>query len=314
MRAREVGMLVVLAALWGGSFLFIRVAVPVLGPFALIAARVLLAGVALLAYAHIAGHRPALRARWRDFLALGALNAALPFTLIAAAELRLPASLAAILNATTPLFAAVIATRWTGEPLPRGKRIGLALGVLGVAVLVGWSPLTLDGRTVLAVGASLLAALCYALGGVYAAERFRATPPLTLAIGQQLAAGLLLLTPAAFTLPPARPAPAVALAVAALALLSTALGYLLYFALIARVGPTNTLSVTFLVPAFGLLWGALFLGEAVGTGTMVGLALVLLSVTLITGLRVRLGGAGCRRRGNTAEAAAEEQTRSRSAR
>src|SRR4051812_6706230 len=161
MRPREIGMLVALGALWGGSFLFIRIAAPVMGPPVLVALRTLLAGAVLLLYGGLSGRRPVLRARWREFLVLGALNAALPFVLIAAAELRLPASLAAILNATVPVFTGLVLAVWTGVAPSQRAVAGMVLGLCGVVVLVGWSTLPLDGGTILAVAASLLAALSY---------------------------------------------------------------------------------------------------------------------------------------------------------
>src|SRR3954452_24331829 len=201
MKPREIGMLLALGALWGGSFLFIRVAAPVLGPPVLVVLRTLLAGTVLLLYGVLSGRRPVLRARWREFLVLGALNAALPFVLIAAAELRLPASLAAILNATVPVFTGLVLAVWTGEAPSQRAVAGMVLGLCGVVVLVGWSTLPLDGGTILAVAASLLAALSYGAGGVYAKTRLGGMPPLTLATGQLLGAGLLILPFAAATPP-----------------------------------------------------------------------------------------------------------------
>src|ERR671911_670818 len=165
MEARDLGALLLLGALWGASFLFIEIAVPALGPVLLVNLRVLLAAGALALCAVAVGSLPALRARWKEFLFLGGLNAAAPFTLIATSQLNLTASLAAILNSTTPLFGAVVAAVWIGEALTVRKAVGLLLGVAGVAVLVGLDPVPLSGVVLLAVGASLLAALRYAAGG-----------------------------------------------------------------------------------------------------------------------------------------------------
>lgn len=291
MKLRDGGMLLLLAAFWGASFLFIRMASPVLGPVVLMDLRVLIAGGALVFYALSFARLPALWSRWKAYLLLGAVNAALPFTLIAFAELHLPASLAAILNATTPLFAAIVATLWLHDRLTAKKVIGLVVGVIGVGILVGWSALPLNATLFLSVGASLAAAGCYGIGGVYSKVAFKGTPPLALAIGQQLGAGLLLFPFAVLKLPTVFPSVPVLLAVAALALLSTSVGYLLYFHLMATIGPTNTLSVTFLVPVFGLLWGALFLGESLSLGWLIGLVVILLSLVLVTGIRFRLPGA-----------------------
>ncbi len=284
MRPGDLGALTLLGALWGGSFLFISVAVPALGPALLVELRVLLAAVALALYAVAVGRLPALRSQWKEFLILGGLNAAAPFTLIAISQLNLTASLAAIMNSTTPLFAAVVAAAWIGEELTMRKIFGLLLGVVGVAVLVGLDPVLLNGVVLLSVGASLLAALCYALGGVYAKRTFPGVPPQAMGIGQQAAAAAILLPLAAANLPEEPPSLAVVLSVLGLALLSTAVAYLIYFRLMASVGPTKTLTVTFLVPVFGVLFGVLLLGDPVGVGTFAGMGIILSSVALVTGI------------------------------
>ncbi|MEU6073479.1 DMT family transporter [Micromonospora sp. NPDC047074] len=279
-------ILIVVAALWGASFLFIRVAVHDLGPVALIEARVGLAGLALLAVVAMLRRRPAWRDR-RRYLILGALSAAAPFTLIAVAELHITASLASILNATTPLFSLLLSVAWLGEPLTPRRLLGVLLGVLGVGVLVGLGPVRVDPALVAAVAASLLAALLYAAGGIYAKLHFVDTAPMTVATGQQLAAAVLLLIPTLLLPPPRVPDLPVAAAVLALALACTALGFALFYRLVARLGPTGALSVTFLVPVFGSAWGALFLDEEVTPGTGLGLLIVLGGVALVTGAAAR---------------------------
>lgn len=284
MGGRDLGALVLLGALWGGSFIFIRVAVPALGPFVLMELRVGLAAIALALCAVAVGRLPKLRARWKEFLVIGALNAAIPFSLIAAAEITLTASLAAILNSTTVLFTAVVAAVWTGDALTVKKVVGVVLGIVGVAVLVGWDPIALNGVVLLSVGAMLAASLSYALGAVYAKRTFAGTSPLAMAIGQPMAAALLLLPLAAVSLPGEPPSVAVTLSVLGLALLSTAVAYMLYFRLIESVGPTSTVTVTLLVPVFGLLFGILLLNEPFGFGTLAGLGIILSSVALVTGI------------------------------
>ncbi len=265
--------------------MFIRIAVLALGPFVLMELRVGLAAVALVLYALAVTRLPKLRPRWRQFLTIGTLNAAIPFSLIATAEIHLTSSLAAILNSTTALFAAMVAAVWIGETLTAKKVAGLVMGIAGVAVLVGWTPIALTGFVLLSVGAMLAASFSYALGGVYAKRTFAGVQPLTMAIGQQTGAAVLLLPFAAVSLPDEAPSPVVSLSVLGLALLCTAVAYLLYFYLIENTGPTNTLTVTFLVPVFGLAFGVLFLGEPVGIGTFVGLGIILTSVSLVTGIR-----------------------------
>jgi drug/metabolite transporter (DMT)-like permease len=281
MRTADWLMLTVLAAIWGASYLFIRIAAPAVGPLPLMAVRVLLAGAVLGALAAALGRRPSLRDRWRDYLLLGLVNAAVPFTLIAAAELYVTASLAGIVTTTAPLFSALVAAAWLKDRLTARTLLGLLLGTVGVAVLVGWSPLPLGLELVLSVAALLAAAFCYGLGAVYTRAAFRGVPLLGLATAQQLAAGAELLLPALATARAPWPQPLpVVLSILALALLSTALAYLIYFRLIERVGPTRALMVSILVPFFGVLWGVLFLGEPVTPGTFVGLAIVLAGVAL----------------------------------
>jgi drug/metabolite transporter (DMT)-like permease len=284
MSAKDLGALVLLGMLWGGSFLFIRVAVPVLGPFVLVELRVGLAALALVLYAVAVGRVPKLRGRWREFVLIGALNAALPFSLISAAEIELTASLAAILNSTTVLFTSLVAAAWMGERLTKGRVGGVILGIAGVAVLVGWDPVALNGPVLLSVGAMLCGSLCYGLGAVYTKRTFVGVPSTALAIGQQAAAAAILLPLAAVSPPAEAPPLVVVLSVLGLALLSTAVAYLLYFYLISSVGPTKTSTVTFLVPVFGLLLGVLLLDEPVGAGTLAGLGIILLSVALVIGI------------------------------
>lgn len=279
--------LFVLAALWGASFLFMRVASPALGPVVLIDLRVLIAGLVLVVYAGITRRRPVSWRKWPQYLLLGILNAAIPFSLIAAAELTLDASVAAILNALTPLFTAVIAHVWTHDRLTKHKLGALALGVVGVGVLVGGNAHLPIARMFIAVGLSLGAACCYGIGGVFASLALKNEEPLTLAIGQQLAAGLVLLPLAVFLLPHAVPAPTVMAAVLGLALLSTSLAYLLYFHLMRNIGPVKTLSVTFLVPVFGVLWGRIFLHEPLSASMLGGLSVILLSVAVVTDVPTR---------------------------
>jgi len=278
-----------LSALWGGSFLFIRVAVPALGPFLLVGLRVGLAAAVLTLYALAIGRVPKIRTRWRSFLVLGFLNAAVPFSLISAAEIYLTASLAAILNSTTVMFTAIVAAVWMGDVITARKAIGIVLGIAGVTVLVGWDPLPLNGLVLLAVAAMLIASLSYALGATYAKQSFSGIPPLGMAIGQLCGAVVLLVPLAAVSVPAEAPSFVVALSILGLALLSTAVAYLIYFRLIENVGPTSTVTVTLLVPVFGLLFGVFLLDEPFGPGTLAGLGIILISVVLITGISPRKG-------------------------
>lgn len=286
MRPADIARLLVLSALWGGSFIFMRVAAPALGPFVLVFFRVGIAGLVLLAYARLTGQQLALRERWRQYVMIGLLNSALPFVLIATAELRLTASLAAILNATTPLFGALIAAAWLREPLTARKLGGVALGLLGVGVVTGLSALAPTLGVLLSVAASLAAACSYGLAGSFIKARAAGAPALGMTVGSQLFAALLLAPSVPLTMPAAAPDAAAIGCTLALALLSTALAYVLYFRLMVDVGPVKTLTVTFLAPVFGVLWAALFLGERITGGTILGCAIVLVGTALVTGVRI----------------------------
>lgn len=280
-------MLFALAAIWGGSFLFIRIAVPYLGPTPLMAGRVLLGGLVLWTVYRLMRPAPlSLRENAKKLLLLGAVNAAVPFTLIAAAELRLTASLASLLNATTPLFAAVLAAAWFGERIGPRRATGLVIGVAGVGMLVGWSPVPLTTSTMLAILAMLVASACYGFSGLFVKRYLGGVSTQTLALGQQMGAAAWLLVPGIWLLPRA-PVPNAALwALAGLSVLCTSLAYMLYFRLLATVGPVRTTTVTYLVPIFGMTWGALFLGETLTLGMILGLLTILASVLLVNDVRV----------------------------
>lgn len=279
--------LLALAGLWGASFLFIRVAVPVLGPTLLVELRVFIAALSLMLYALVIRKRVDILSKWKPYLILGLINAAIPFTFISVAELQLSAALAAILNATTPMFTALVARVFLSEKLNVMKFIGLILGIFGVMVGVGGASGFQHSNAFGWALCSLAAALAYAFGGVYSSRTFKSEPPIHLAIGQQLAAGIWIL-PFAFIHPVKFPLHAsVVFSVLALAILSTGLAYLIYFRLMSRIGPVKTMSVTFLVPIFGLVWGFLFLHEALTWHLLLSLIIILASVGFISNPQLR---------------------------
>lgn len=282
MRTRDFGLLLLLGATFGSSFLFIRIAAAEFGPAPLMTIRVALAALVLYALAR-AGRRAVAfdgdRSRW---WLLGILNAALPFTLIAWAELRVTSSLAAILIATLPLFTALVSSVWTRTALGASRRTGLALGLVGVVVLTGGGPLDLGGHGLLAILALLAASLSYAVGNVFVQQRFAGVPRVTLTIGNFAAAGVVLL-PLAVAAPRPMPDGGAWMALAALVLVATVVPYLLYFGLLERASATVAASVGYLVPAFGAAWGAIFLGEPITLPMIVGFAVVLASVALVAG-------------------------------
>ncbi len=304
MRTRDVVELVVLAAMWGASFLFMRVAAPEMGPVPLMALRVGIAAALLAPWLAIRGGLGALRGRVLHVAVVGAINSALPFSLLAYATLSVTAGLASILNATSPLWGALVAHLWLRDRLDRSRSAGLVTGFAGVAFLVWGRASFRHGGAGLAVVAALIATLSYGVAASYAKRFLRGVDPLAVAAGSQVAATLLLL-PGAVALWPASPASARAWgSVVALGTACTAVAYVLYFRLIASVGPARAIAVTFLIPIFAVAWGALFLGETVAPRTVAGTAIVLAGTALATGLlRLRVparppaGGGGRGHRG-----------------
>jgi len=282
-------MLGLLSLLWGGSFLFVGIAVAELAPFTIVTLRVGIAALALyLVLAVSGGSMPGRLRHWAAFLGMGLLNNAVPFSLIVWGQTQIASGLASILNATTPIFTVLIAHALTAdERLAPAKLAGIGLGFLGVTVMIGWDTLDGLGTSVLAQLAVLGAALSYACAGVYG-RRFRAMgiDPLATAAGQ-VTGSTLLLAPLALALerPWLAPVPSfeVVAAVIALALLSTALAYVLYFRILAAAGATNLLLVTFLIPPSAILMGWLVLGEALGWQAFAGLALILAGLAAIDG-------------------------------
>ena len=290
MNARQRVALLVLAAVWGASFIFIDIAVPALGAIAMAGSRALLAAAVLAAYA--VATRQALRTgvALPVVLLVGAVNVAAPFALISAAQLTIPPSLAAIINATAPLFSAVFAALWLADRLTGRVGAGLALGLLGVTLVVGLSPVDLDARTLLAVAASTAAAACYAAGGHLHKRHFAGTSAVAAATAQQLAAGLLLAPLLLADAPREAPDTGQVVAVVALAVGASGIGYLIYFRLIAELGATSAMTVTYLVPVFGVLWAALFRGDEITAGMLAGAAVVLAGVALVTAASSRGSG------------------------
>ncbi len=280
MKLGNLAILFLLAAIWAASFLLARVVTPVMGTFPQVEGRLLLAGLLLLLYLRWVGGHLEFSTRWFEYLVLGATNAAIPFTLIAFSLLHINASMATILNALAPLFTALIGVFWLRERFSSSQVLGLLLGIVGVGVLVGWSPVTLSPVVLLAIGAGILAALCFGFSTVFA-RRYSRGPPLPTVTGQLLCGAVLLAAPAVATLPQEPLSLNIWAMFLLLALIATALGNLLFFHLINTAGPTQAGSVGFLIPAFGILWGHLFLDEPLTWSLFAGMALILLSVALV---------------------------------
>jgi drug/metabolite transporter (DMT)-like permease len=284
MRPRDLLDLLLLAALWGGSFLFVRAAVPHFGPFALIELRVGIAALVLLPLLAMRGKLGELRRNAAPIALVGLTNSALPFTLFAFASLTMTAGFAAILNATAPLFGAMVAHVWLKDRLTPVQTLGLLIGFAGVVLLVWSRTAFAGGGSGQAVAAALCATLAYGIAANYTRRALTGVGSLSIATGSQTAAAIALLPLAVWAWPAAAPPLRSWVEVMLLGVASTGVAYLLYFRLIANVGPTRAVSVTFLIPVFGMLWGALYLGEAVTLSMLLCCGVILVGTALTLGL------------------------------
>lgn len=288
MKPLDLGELLLLAAIWGASFLFMRMGAGEFGPFALAGLRVAGASLFLAPLLWRRGEWPALRQHWRAIALVGIANSAIPFLCFSYAALAITGGLSSIFNATTPLWGVLIAWWWLGDRPGIHKIAGLAIGFAGVLWLAwdkaSFKPDASGASSGLAVLACLAATLMYGLAASMTKRWLTGVPPMALATGSQISAAVVLL-PLMWGHWPATPPSASAWgAVVALALLCTGVAYVLYFRLIAHIGATNALSVTFLIPAFAIGWGGLFLGETVNAAMLGACAVVLVGTSLVTGL------------------------------
>ena len=292
MSLRDSAELLLLAAIWGASFLFMRIGGVEFGAVAVAALRVAGAALLLMPLLALRGQMTQLQRHWRPIFVVGVVNSALPFLGFAYALLSITAGLSAIFNATAPIFGAFIAWLWLGERLMRLRVAGLALGFAGVVYLASNSVSAATsfqpGSAGLAIVASLAAAALYGFAANYTRQRLAGVAPLAVAAGSQLAATLFLALPAAIWWPAATPSAHAWTAIALLAFVCTGFAYLLFFRLIAHAGAANAISVTYLVPLFAMLWGGWFLAERVTRPMVIGGAVILLGTALATGVVRRL--------------------------
>ena len=282
MTLRDGAELVLLAAIWGASFLFMRILAPVIGPLATADLRMLIGGLFLGAVFLVLKLHPGLKKNFRIFLVIGLVNSALPFLLYSLAALVLPASVEVVLNALSPAFGALAGALFLGESFTLKKAGGLALGFAGVVVVAGGLDLGTSAWGSAALGACILAPASYAAGGVLVKRLAAAIPPAHLAFGSQLLAGLALLPLLAIAAPVSPPSSTTLGLLIVFGVLCSGLAYLLYYGLMKRIGPTRTLTVTFLMPVFGILWGALLLNEPVTPALIGGACAVLVGTWLVT--------------------------------
>jgi drug/metabolite transporter (DMT)-like permease len=287
MRPRDLLDLLALAALWGASFLFMRHAAPAFGPIALVQVRVAVAAAILAVLLLVRGERSGLRTHASALGFIGVMNSALPFMLLTYATLYVTGGFAAILNATTPMWAALVGWVWLRDRIRPLQWVGLGIGAIGVAALL-WGQLdfragSTQWQITLAIGAALLGSLAYGTSATFAKRRLGGVPPLVVATGSQIVAAMVMLPLAIIAWPEQTPGGSAWASAIALAAGCTALAYLLYFRLIARVGAVRAAAVTFLVPVFATVWGSVFLAEELTLQMLVGGCVILAGTALALG-------------------------------
>ena len=284
MKLSDIIDLVALSAVWGASFLFMRIAAPEFGPLVLVEVRVVIAALFLLPIFLLRANISELTVHWKKLAILSVLNSAAPFFLLTFATLSITGGFAGILNATAPIFAAMVAWVWLSDRLGVSQIVGLVIGFVGVLVLV-WNKVTLafDGTTV-AILAGIIAAIFYAVGGNYTKKYMGQMNSLAIATGTMTAAAIILL-PIAIYLWPSEPVSTRSwIAAIIMGVASTGIAYILYFRLIRNVGPVKAITVTFLIPAFAMLWGAIVIDEKVTSIMVVGCTIIFLGTALATGM------------------------------
>ena len=282
MKTRHFAQLVALSALWGASFLFLRIASPVMGPLVLAGVRVSLASITLILIMR-ALREPWPWQHWRELTALGALSVAVPFLLYAWAALQLPAGYSALLNTTAVLWGTLASSWFKEDTLSARKLLGCVAGFVGVALIVQLGPVKIDATTIVAVLACLAASACYGCSTPLMKRATTRMQPLAIAAGIHLTS-LVLVTPGAvWAWPAASFTPAALVSVFILGTVTSGLAYWMHLRIIRHVSPVAAISPAFMIPVFGVTWGHLFLGEELSSGIFVGGALVLLATALVTG-------------------------------
>lgn len=287
MKTRDIIDLILLASIWGASFLFMRVSVPEFGAVPMMAVRVLIAGLVLLPIVIWKKRQAVIRKNIIPLSIIGIFSSAIPFSLIAYSTLYVTAGFASLLNAATPIFAATIAFIWLGQKLTKTAVLGLVIGVFGVILLV-WDKLGLSSTeqndTALAILAGIAGTFFYGLSANMSKKYLSGVGPMTITSVTQLAAAVVLLPLAYFWWPENPPSRGAWINVILLAVVCTAFAQILFFRLIERTSATIATSVTFLIPIFGLLWGNLFLNEVIETNTVIAGFVILLGVSMIMGI------------------------------
>lgn len=273
--------LILLGMVWGASFLFQRITVPVVGASFTAAIRLALSAIMLVFVLRLLGRSLDLRRQWRAWLWLGTISAAVPFLCFAYAARSLPAGYMAVINATVPLLTVIFASMmWRVRP-SWSKRIGVVVGLIGVGVLARYGSLGMNQETLIAIGLCFVASTLYAYSSLFIRQRHAGVNPLVLAGSSQLGAAMAILPLGLINLPTSLPPTGVIVSLLVLGLVCTGFAYVLYFRLISDVGSEKAVTNTFLVPVFAQVWGAMFLHERLTLAGALGFALVLLAVALV---------------------------------
>ena len=292
MKSNSTLELILLAAIWGSSFLFIRMSSAEFGPVLLMATRTLIASVFLVPLMFLYKQQKTLhltnKGNYGKIFFASMFNTAIPFVLIGYAALTLPAGVTSIINATTPMFAAIIAFFWLKNKMSLSSLFGLLLGFIGVYLLM-LDKMHFDKSTsILPMLAGLGASCCYSIGTNYTKQYLHAIAPIALSASNQVAASLVLIPLSLLFLPNQVPSTQAIYAVILLGILCTGIGYILFFNILAKTGAATAVSVTYLIPAFGLFWGAMFLDETITVWILLSSGLILCGIGLTTGLFQRL--------------------------
>lgn len=290
MGIKEWGLLIILSVMWGGSFFFVEVALKELTPLTLVLYRVGLASLILLAIVHLKGHKmPADPKIWIAFFIMGSLNNVIPFSLIAWGQTHIESGLASILNATTPIFSVVLAHFLTkNEKLTKNRVLGVIIGWVGVAILIGIDSMDNFGLTVMGQIAILFAAFLYACAAIYG-RRFQDIHPLVVATGMLCCSTIMMLPLSIYFDQPWTLSPGIMslMSLFGLAAISTSLAYIIYFHILATAGPTNILLVTFLIPISAILLGSIVLGERLSWSDFAGMGLIFVGLIAIDGRLIK---------------------------
>ena len=292
MRAKDIVDLILLAAVWGASFLLMRMGAPEFGVVALVQLRLLIAALFLLPILKMRIGYSELGPNWRPLTVLGFLNSAVPFLLLTYSTLFVTAGFSSVINATAPLWGALVAWLWLSEKLNPPGVVGVILGFIGVAVLAGDKSSLAAPGSMLAVIAAVCGAFFYWIGANYAKKYTRRLNSLTVATGSMLFPALIMAPLAVLYWPATMPSVSAWVAIVAMGIASTGFAYILYFRLIANVGPAKAITVAYLIPVFAIIWGALIIDERITLLMVIGCLIIFVGTALVTGVLPRPRKAG----------------------